>query len=77
MSWKYYAVTGLTRTLTDPHFVFRHDGGTGAIERYWPEPMGWVDAPSLLRFLVGDDDGADPITLAQANRLTSNHAEAA
>lgn len=74
MSWDYYAAIGLTRTVADPLYVFRYDAKTGAIERYHPGTMGWVDTPSLMRYLVGDDDGFEKITLGAAQTLTANHA---
>ena len=69
-TWRYYAYAGLTRTVSNPFYVFRYDGAR--IERYYPG-VGWIDTPSLLRFIVGKDD-ADPITPEAADALTDGHA---
>jgi hypothetical protein len=67
--WTYWAVVGLGRTRSNPYSVFRHNSET--IEQWQGR---WVYQPSLLRYVMGDDMGADVITLSEANRLTGGNA---
>jgi len=66
--WRWYAITGFGGAgAYSPFRVFRYNGSD--IER-WTGGSGWVHTPSLLRYVMGYDAGADLIDENLANRLT-------
>ena len=72
-SWEWWAVVGTERTKANPYSVFRRNRET--IEQ-WKGSLGWVYTPSLLRYVYGEDTGAEPITRADADKLTGGNANA-
>jgi hypothetical protein len=70
--WTYYAVVLHDRTPDKPYNVFRAKGLT--TELYRPG-SGWVDTPSLVRYVMLGEDGAEVISKALANRLTGGNAD--
>ena len=69
MTVTYYAVTLFDRTPEDPYGVFRYDNAKGKIERYDTDAGGWISAPSLVKYIMNGELGAELITKREAERL--------
>jgi len=65
----YYAVTLFDRTPKDPYGVFRYENVKRTIERYDPGAGVWADTPSLLKYIMNGELGAEQITKREAVRL--------